>query len=58
MLLYIFGDSKCEIPQNNSLTADAMKNQMNVGFAWEATNWSGACDELAKIAHVGHNWNR
>jgi len=33
-----------------SLTPDAMKNQMNVGFAWEATNWNGACDELAKIA--------
>jgi pimeloyl-ACP methyl ester carboxylesterase len=33
-----------------SLTPDAMKNQMNVGFAWEATTWSGACDELAKIA--------
>jgi pimeloyl-ACP methyl ester carboxylesterase len=27
-----------------------MNNQMNVGFAWEATNWNGACDELAKIA--------
>ena len=33
-----------------SLSPDAMKNQMNVGFAWEATNWNGACDELAKIA--------
>jgi pimeloyl-ACP methyl ester carboxylesterase len=32
------------------LTPDAMKNQMNTGFAWEATNWIGACDELAKIA--------
>jgi pimeloyl-ACP methyl ester carboxylesterase len=32
------------------LTPDAMKNQMNTGFAWEATNWNGACDELAKIA--------
>lgn len=32
------------------LSPDAMKNQMNAGFAWEATNWSGACDELAKIA--------
>jgi pimeloyl-ACP methyl ester carboxylesterase len=31
------------------LTLDAMKNQMNVGFAWEATNWNGVCDELAKI---------
>jgi pimeloyl-ACP methyl ester carboxylesterase len=27
-----------------------MKNQRKVGSAWEATNWNGACDELAKIA--------
>lgn len=27
-----------------------MKNQMNIGFAWEASNWNGACDELAKLA--------
>jgi pimeloyl-ACP methyl ester carboxylesterase len=33
-----------------SMTPNAMKNQMNAGFAWEATNWNGACDELAKIA--------
>ncbi|MGI8834179.1 MAG: alpha/beta fold hydrolase [Nitrososphaeraceae archaeon] len=33
-----------------SISPDAMKNQMNAGFAWEATNWNGACDELAKIA--------
>jgi pimeloyl-ACP methyl ester carboxylesterase len=33
-----------------SMTPEAMKNQMNAGFAWEATNWNGACDELAKIA--------
>jgi pimeloyl-ACP methyl ester carboxylesterase len=32
------------------LTPETMKNQMNVGFAWEATNWNGACDELAKLA--------
>jgi pimeloyl-ACP methyl ester carboxylesterase len=32
------------------LTPDAMKNQMNAGFAWEATDWNGACDELAKLA--------
>ena len=25
-------------------------NQNNVGHAWMATNWSGVCDELAKIA--------
>lgn len=33
-----------------SISPDAMKNQVNAGFAWEATNWNGACDELAKIA--------
>jgi pimeloyl-ACP methyl ester carboxylesterase len=32
------------------VTPETMNNQMNVGFAWEATNWNGACDELAKIA--------
>jgi pimeloyl-ACP methyl ester carboxylesterase len=33
------------------LSCDAMKNQMNVGFAWEATNWNGVCIyfALAKI---------
>jgi pimeloyl-ACP methyl ester carboxylesterase len=32
------------------LSPDAMKNQGNAGFAWEATNWNGACDALAKLA--------
>ena len=26
-----------------------MDDQFNIGHAWEATNWSGACDELAKL---------
>lgn len=46
-----------DIPENMTLlqskpglTPDAMKDQMNVGFAWEATDWNGACDGLAKIA--------
>jgi pimeloyl-ACP methyl ester carboxylesterase len=46
-----------DIPENITLqqakpglTPETMKNQTNVGFAWEATNWNGACDELAKIA--------
>jgi pimeloyl-ACP methyl ester carboxylesterase len=46
-----------DIPENVTLqqakpglTPETMKNQTNVGFAWEATNWNGACDELAKIA--------
>ena len=33
-----------------SLSPEAIKNQSNVGFAWEATNWNGACYELAKLA--------
>jgi pimeloyl-ACP methyl ester carboxylesterase len=33
-----------------SLSPNAMKNQANAAFAWEATNWNGACDQLAKIA--------
>jgi pimeloyl-ACP methyl ester carboxylesterase len=46
-----------DIPTNTTLqqmkpnlSPDAMKNQMNAGFAWEATNWNGACDALAKLA--------
>ena len=32
------------------LSPEAMNNQNNVGREWVATNWSGACDELAKLA--------
>jgi pimeloyl-ACP methyl ester carboxylesterase len=32
------------------LSPAAMNNQNNVGLAWTAPNWNGACDELAKIA--------
>jgi pimeloyl-ACP methyl ester carboxylesterase len=33
------------------LPPEAMNNQMNVGKEWEDNpNWSGACDELAKLA--------
>jgi pimeloyl-ACP methyl ester carboxylesterase len=46
-----------DLPENMTLlqskpglTPETMKNQMKVGFAWEATNWNGACDELAKLA--------
>jgi pimeloyl-ACP methyl ester carboxylesterase len=31
------------------LSPEAMNNQMNVGREWMATNWRGACDELAKV---------
>ena len=33
-----------------SLPPEIANNQNNVGHAWTATNWSGACDELAKLA--------
>lgn len=46
-----------EIPENMTLAAakpglspEAMDNQNNLGLAWEAANWSGVCDGLAKIA--------
>jgi pimeloyl-ACP methyl ester carboxylesterase len=46
-----------DIPENITLlqskpglTPETMNNQKNAAFAWTATNWSGACDELAKIA--------
>jgi pimeloyl-ACP methyl ester carboxylesterase len=32
------------------LSPEAMSKQTNVAMKWVATNWSGACDELAKIA--------
>ena len=32
------------------LSPEAMNKQTNVAMEWVATNWSGACDELAKIA--------
>ena len=33
-----------------SLSPETLNNQANIGSAWEATNWNGACDDLAKIA--------
>ena len=32
------------------MPSEIANNQNNVGQAWTATNWSGACDELAKLA--------
>jgi pimeloyl-ACP methyl ester carboxylesterase len=46
-----------EVPENMTLAAakpglspEMMNNQNNLGLAWEAANWSGVCDDLAKIA--------
>ena len=33
-----------------SLPTNTMNQQARIGFAWEATKWNGAFDELAKIA--------
>ena len=45
-----------EIPENMTiagtkpgLSPEMMNNQNNLGLAWEAANWSGVCDDLAKI---------
>ena len=32
------------------LPPEIANNQNNVGHCWEATNWSGACESLAKLA--------
>jgi pimeloyl-ACP methyl ester carboxylesterase len=44
------------IPANSSLlgskpglSAEMLNNQANAGWAWEAQNWSGVCDDLSKI---------
>jgi pimeloyl-ACP methyl ester carboxylesterase len=33
-----------------SISPEAQEGQKNIGHSWEATNWNGACDELARIA--------
>ncbi len=44
------------IPENSSLlgskpglSAEMLNNQADAGWGWEAQNWSGVCDDLAKI---------
>jgi pimeloyl-ACP methyl ester carboxylesterase len=45
-----------DLPENMTLAStkpglspDTLNNQNNLGVAWEAKNWSGVCDDLAKI---------
>ena len=45
-----------DIPENMTLTStkpglspDTLNNQADAGWGWEAKNWSGVCDDLAKI---------
>jgi pimeloyl-ACP methyl ester carboxylesterase len=33
-----------------SISPEAQEGQANVGLRWEATNWNGVCEELAKLA--------
>jgi pimeloyl-ACP methyl ester carboxylesterase len=34
----------------SSVSPNTLRGQYNAGIGWEATNWNGTCDELAKIA--------
>jgi pimeloyl-ACP methyl ester carboxylesterase len=34
----------------SKVSPNTLCGQNNIGHAWEATNWNGVCDELAKIA--------
>jgi pimeloyl-ACP methyl ester carboxylesterase len=42
------------IPEGQSffdtISPEAQAGQANIGFSWEAMNWSGACKELANVA--------
>jgi pimeloyl-ACP methyl ester carboxylesterase len=33
-----------------NISPEAQEGQANIGHSWEATNWNGVCDELARIA--------
>jgi pimeloyl-ACP methyl ester carboxylesterase len=33
-----------------SISPNTIMQQNNIGMHWEATNWNGACDELARLA--------
>jgi pimeloyl-ACP methyl ester carboxylesterase len=47
-------DSLEDIPEAQdvfaSVSLNTLEQQYNIGIGWEATNWNGACDKLAKIA--------
>jgi hypothetical protein len=52
--LRLHPDSLGNIPEAKDLFSKISPNtlggQYNAGIGWEATNWNGVCDELAKIA--------
>jgi pimeloyl-ACP methyl ester carboxylesterase len=33
-----------------SISPKPQEGQLNIGLRWDATNWNGVCDELAKLA--------
>jgi pimeloyl-ACP methyl ester carboxylesterase len=33
-----------------NISPEAQEGQANIGHSWEATNWNGVCEELARIA--------
>jgi pimeloyl-ACP methyl ester carboxylesterase len=33
-----------------TISPEAQEGQANIGLRWDATNWNGVCDELAKVA--------
>jgi len=33
-----------------TISPEAQEGQANIGLRWEATNWTGVCDELANVA--------
>ena len=33
-----------------NISPEAQEGQNNIGHSWEAPNWNGVCDELAKVA--------
>lgn len=47
-------DSLENVPETQdvfaSVSPNTLEQQYNIGKRWEATNWNGVCDELAKIA--------
>jgi pimeloyl-ACP methyl ester carboxylesterase len=49
-------DSLENIPEGQdffaSISHEAQEGQKNIGHIWEATNWNGVCDELARIAKL------
>ncbi len=50
----LYPESLEDIPEAQdvfaSVSLNTLEQQHNIGISWVATNWNGACDELARIA--------